>query len=188
MFAGIGVSKACAEIYLSGNMGFTSASDADIKAGSEKGEMSFDDGFAMTGALGQTLGSAARVEAELGYRVNDIDSVSIDGLGTVADGGDMTTMSLMGNAFYDFATESSFTPFIGAGVGVASIETDIDSGDSDDDTVFAYQVAAGASMAVNKNLNIDLQYRYFATDDPDFDGLEAEYNTHNLMFGLRYTF
>ena len=59
---------------------------------------------------------------------------------------------------------------------------------NEDDTVFAYQLAAGGSLTINKNLSVDLQYRYFATADPDFDGLEAEYNTHNLIFGLRFTF
>jgi opacity protein-like surface antigen len=35
---------------------------------------------------------------------------------------------------------------------------------------------------------LDLQYRYFATADPDFDGTEAEYQTHNFFAGLRFDF
>ncbi|MDX2479474.1 MAG: outer membrane beta-barrel protein [Desulfuromusa sp.] len=184
---GLGVSIAGAEIYYSGNAGIVSAQNSDIDDGSDAGKLSFDDGFAATGALGQTIGSAGRVEVELGYRNNNIDKIKIDGLG-VAVSGDVTTLSLMGNTYYDFATGSNLTPFIGAGIGVANIKADMDLIGNEDDTVFAYQIAAGGSLAINKNLSVDLQYRYFGTADPDFDGLEAEYNTHNLMIGLRLTF
>jgi len=44
---------------------------------------------------------------------------------------------------------------------------------SEDDTVFAYQIGAGAGYAVNKNITIDLKYRYFATEDPDFEGIKG---------------
>ncbi|MDX2493411.1 MAG: outer membrane beta-barrel protein [Desulfuromusa sp.] len=188
LVVGLGVPIAGAEIYYSGNMGIVSASDSDIDDGFDTGELSFDDGFAVTGALGQTLGSTGRVEVELGYRTNNIDKIKIDGLGIANIDGDVTTLSLMGNGYYDIVTGSNFTPFIGAGIGVANIKAKMDLVGSEDDTVFAYQLAAGGSLAINKNLSVDLQYRYFATADPDFDGLEAEYNTHNLIFGLRLTF
>ena len=188
LLAWFGISPACAQPYLSGNIGGYSVDDADINDGDDAGEVSFDDGFMATGALGRTVGSAGRVEAELGYRANDIDKVKTDELGTAANGGDLSTISLMGNAYYDFNTESSFTPFLGAGIGLANIEADTDLTEKDDDTVFAYQLAAGGSLAAGENLNLDIQYRYFATDDPKFDGVDAEYHTHNLMFGLRFTF
>ncbi len=185
---GLTVAPVGAETYLSGNIGFSSPSDADLKDGDDRGELKFDDGFAVTGALGHTLGSTARVELELGYRDNDIDQVTISGLGAVAGRGEMTTISLMGNAYYDFATAASFTPFVGAGVGVANVKAEVDSIGSETDNVFAYQLVAGGSLGVTPNLSVDLQYRYFATADPDFDGVESEYHTHNLMFGLRLTF
>ena len=71
---------------------------------------------------------------------------------------------------------------------ISDIEADIDLVGTEDDTVFAYQIAAGGSLAVNDRLSIDVQYRYFATEDPNFDGLKAEYATHNLFFGLRFNF
>ena len=54
--------------------------------------------------------------------------------------------------------------------------------------VVAYQLALGGSFAASESLNIDLQYRFFGTADPDFEGLEAEYSTHNFMVGLRHAF
>jgi len=181
--------NAAAESYVSGSIGLASVSDADIRGSEDSGEIEFDSGFAATGAYGQTLGQAGRLELELGYRNNDIDKVILDGVGTGSDtDGDVATISLMANAFYGLNNDSRFTPFIGAGIGIANIEADLETGSEEDDTVFAYQVAAGASMAVTENLDIDLQYRYFATEDPEFDGLEAEYDSHNLMFGLTLYF
>jgi opacity protein-like surface antigen len=94
----------------------------------------------------------------------------------------------MGNAYYDFSTEGSFSPYIGAGLGYANVEADLDDFGDEDETELAYQVILGGSFTSSVGLSIDLQYRYFGTDDPEFDGLEAEYSTHNLMIGLRQSF
>ena len=177
-----------ADLYYSGNMGVVAVEDSSINDGNDSGEMSFDDGFAATGALGDALGNGMRVEMELGYRVNDLNRIAVDGYGTTRAGGNLKTISLMGNAYYDFLNAGPFRPFIGVGAGVADIEADIDLVGTEDDTVFAYQIAAGGSLAVNDRLSIDVQYRYFATEDPNFDGLKAEYATHNLFFGLRFNF
>jgi len=57
-----------------------------------------------------------------------------------------------------------------------------------DDTVLAYHVGFGVGYAVNKSVTIDFKYRYFATDDPKFDGTKAEYGNHNIILGVRYSF
>jgi len=180
--------SAVADIYYSGNMGIVSVSDADLDNGTDTGEMSFDDGFAATGAVGASLGNHARLELELGYRKNNLDKFSVAGYGTVNGSGDLRTISLMGNVYYDFLKDSVVRPFVGAGLGAANIEADIDRLDSEDDNVFAYQLAAGGTIAVREHLNIDIQYRYFGTQDPDFSGVKAEYHTHNIFIGLRLQF
>ena len=58
----------------------------------------------------------------------------------------------------------------------------------DDDTVFAYQVGAGVAYSINKNMILDLKYRFFATEDPNLYGSKAEFKSHNIYFGFRYTF
>ena len=40
---------------------------------------------------------------------------------------------------------------------------------------------AGESMA-------HIKYRYFATSDPEFDGTEVEYASHNIYAGIRLNF
>jgi opacity protein-like surface antigen len=185
---GFGVSTSFAGTYISGNLGAVIVEDSDFDAGPLSGEFTFDTGFGFLGALGSSMDNGVRIEAELGYRKNDFDEVKIDGLGKGDIDGDISSLSLMGNAYYDFSTEGSFSPFIGAGLGYANIEADLDGAGDEDDSVFAYQLILGGSFASSETLSVDLQYRYFATDDPEFDGVDAEYSTHNFMIGLRQSF
>ena len=184
---GFGVSASFAGTYISGNLGAVIVNDSDIEDGDDTGEFTFDSGFGYLGALGLS-NETGRVEAELGYRKNDFDELKGAGLGNTDIDGDISSLSLMGNIYYDFSTEGGFYPFVGIGLGAANIEADIDHAGSEDDTVFAYQLILGGSFTSSVGFSIDLQYRYFATGDPEFDGLEAVYRTHNLMIGLRQSF
>ena len=195
LFVGFTISTASAGIYISGNLGAVFLSDADIDEGGDSGEITFDDGGVATFSLGTTIGSAGRIEAEVGARVNDLDKLSLDGYSGSANlDGDVTTTSFMGNAFYDFKNGSRFTPFIGGGLGFANVEYDIDSVDGyninekDDDTVMAYQFMLGGGFAATEQMSIDLQYRFFGTADPEIDGTDFEYQSHNAMIGIRYSF
>ncbi|MCI5144811.1 MAG: hypothetical protein D3923_04620, partial [Candidatus Electrothrix sp. AR3] len=57
-----------------------------------------------------------------------------------------------------------------------------------DDTVWSYQLSTGIGYALNEQLTVDALYRYFATDDPEFDGnVNYEFASHNFLVGLRFT-
>jgi opacity protein-like surface antigen len=185
---GFGTSASFAGTYISGTLGAVIVNDSDIDDGVDTGEFSYDTGFGFLGALGSSFEGGGRAEVEVGYRKNDFDEIKVDGLGSADIDGDLTSLSLMGNAYYDISTEGSFSPFIGAGIGFANLEGDLDDFGDEDDTVFAYQFILGGSFASSKTLSVDLQYRYFATEDPDFDGLDSEYSSHNVMIGLRSSF
>ena len=176
-----------ADVYISGSLGAVVVNDSDTDDGDDTGEFTFDSGTGYVVALG-AANEAGRVEMEYGYRENDFDELKGLGPGSRDVDGDINSTSLMLNIYYDFLTKSGFYPFFGVGVGAASVEADIDNTGDEDDTVFAYQVMLGGSYTTSIGLSIDLQYRYFATDDPDFDGIDAEYRTHNLMIGLRQSF
>ena len=184
---GFGVSTSIAGTYISGNLGAVIVNDSDIDDGDDKGEFTFDSGYGYLGALG-FFNQTGRVEIELGYRENDFDELKGVGTRSADIDGDISALSLMVNIFYDHSTEGGFYPFLGVGFGAVKIETDIDDAGSENDTVAAYQLMLGGSFTSSFGLSIDLQYRYFATDDPEFDGLDAEYRTHNLMIGLRQSF
>jgi opacity protein-like surface antigen len=109
--------------------------------------------------------------------------------------GDVTSLSLLMNGYYGFVNNSAFTPYLSAGLGFAKVEVNDfnvpGSGlpdSNDDDTVFAYQVGVGVGCAVNEKVTIDVKYRYFATSDPEFDTTEAEFASHNFLFGVRVNF
>jgi opacity protein-like surface antigen len=181
--------------YFSGNFGFVSVSDADLTNAEFAGlgisnvEISFDNGVGLSLAAGADTG-VVRVEGEFSYRKNDMDDLSAS-FGGVSDStplsGEIESMALMGNVIKDFNTDSVLTPFLGLGLGFTKLDAEIE-GDSEDDTVFAYQLILGTGINVSETTSIDLSYRYFAAADPDFDGTELEYGTHNFMIGARFDF
>jgi opacity protein-like surface antigen len=184
--------------YVSGNLGIAMASDSDLSETGATGTMEFDQGFAFGVAAGYGFGST-RVEGEIAYQKNDYDKLSINvpGVGSWSTDvdGDATSTAFLVNGYYDFKNNSSITPFIGAGLGFAKVDVGAISvpgfgtvTTSADDTVFAYQIGAGVGFAVNEKVSLDLKYRYFATSDPDFEGTEAEYSSHNLYAGVRVSF
>ncbi|RPI66527.1 MAG: porin family protein, partial [Geobacteraceae bacterium] len=133
-----------------------------------------------------------RLEGEIGYQINDIDKGTVYSRrgyasGSVSDG-DVTALSLMANGYFDFVNTTPFTPFISAGLGMARIDINDFGGSDFDDTVFAYQFGAGVGYAINKHINIDLTYRYFATEDPEFEVTDTEFASQNVYLGLRYNF
>ena len=183
--------------YVSINGGAVFAPDSDFSLDdvSDNMEFSHDTGYMVNLALGHTYKQGGRVEAEFFYRANDLEELSISGAGSVAADGKVTAWGALVNGYYDLETGMAVKPFVGAGVGYANVDLDWD-GESDNDGVLAYQLMAGCGFAVNEQITIDLQYRYFATDDPEFSfgegdlevGADAEYNNHNALLGVRFNF
>lgn len=181
--------------YISGHLGVAMPTDSTLTEGGDSLEAEYDSGLALDLALGYRFG-AARVEGEIAYQKNDIDDFTLAGFGSLKSTGtpfsaDVKTTSFLLNGYYDFQNASAFTPYLTAGLGLArvkaSINIDGDSGD-DSDTVFAYQIGAGCEYAINQTISLDARYRYFATSDPSFGAMEAEYASHNLMLGARFKF
>ena len=181
--------------YISVQLGGAFLTDSDLsEEGYDLGTMKFDSGFASSFAGGFNFGMF-RIEGELGYQGNNVDNkydyVYYDDYYydhhhhhyTNDDSSDLTAYSLMGNFYLDFVNPSPVTPFLTAGIGMATVNL-FDY----DDTVFAYQVGAGLAFAINPHMNIDLKYRYFATEDPDFEGVKAKFASHNVYVGFRFTF
>lgn len=173
-------SSVSAAPYVSGNFGMVSASDSTL-SGNSSGEMSLDSGFGFLAAVGNNF-DGLRGEAEIAYRTNDLNEIS-----SVPTSGEIVSLSVMGNLLVDLDLSESVRPFLGAGIGLTNVE--IENGpNSADDTVFAYQAIAGVGFLLTPITTLDLQYRYFASADPEFDGLKAEYQTHNFFAGLRFDF
>jgi opacity protein-like surface antigen len=176
--------------YVSFQLGAVSMQDSDWSDEYSKGTFEYNTGIA-TGLAGGVKLGMFRIEGELGYQKSSLakGSLCYEGecmYGTYMDG-DMSVYSLLGNFYFDFVKNSSVTPYVTAGIGVANIELN-DLGYDYDDTVLAYQVGAGFAFALDQQIIIDLKYRYFRTPELDFDGIKCDFSSNNIYLGLRYNF
>ncbi len=107
--------------------------------------------------------------------------------------------TLLVNFYYDFYNESSFTPYVGAGLGVGfmngNYKFDV-SGSSFEgsmtDTVLAWHVGGGVGYAITDRITADLGYRYqtFGSSYKDSNNQEFETSTsgHEISLGVRFNF
>lgn len=170
------------------------AGDEDVSGLTINRSVDTDTGWAAVPSIGYRYNNGLRTELELGYRKNDVDSIS----GVSNGSGEIKTKSAMLNLLYDVNTNGRISPYIGGGVGIANVKYDNVNpigigGITDKDDVFAYQGMAGLSYAMNDAIELAAEYRYFATRDPDLRtsagvAIESEYKTHAALLGLRWNF
>ena len=167
--------------YFGGQISAVMVEDSPLSVGSfDILDMEFKPGYGIAAIGGYDYGDF-RLEGEITYRTNDIDTISMSTMSLNDVDADVSTLSLMVNGFYDVETDTPFAPYIGGGVGFANVDLD-----SEDDIVFAYQLGLGVGYAIDENVTLDLGYRYFATSNPEFEGgIEAEYTSHNIVLGIR---
>lgn len=197
----------------------------DIPSGSPVSwNTEYDDGMAFSLAVGMTRDNF-RFEIEYANSDGDIDShqnvnaAGIDlsnidagvlisgnvgdlGVSTadlVANGqGELETSTLMLNAYYDFKTQSAFTPFVGLGIGNANTEVTFSPSGvgvlNDDDNSFVYQIIVGASYDFSDMLSGFASFTFRDADEVSLGAslLPARFDINNesglLNIGLRYTF
>jgi opacity protein-like surface antigen len=197
--------------YFSGSIGFALLNDAGV-GGPDLDDMGVsmdiesESGLSLGLALGYDFGNSMRIEGEYAYQKNDMDklAMSYEGVGmSLGLDGETNSHTFLMNAYYDFSNLSGITPYMSAGIGYSTVEADISGvsgteglvGDeelelegSEDDSVIAYQVGAGVGFAVSETMTLDAKYRYFATEDLDFDGADVEHSSHNFYAGIRLGF
>ena len=189
--------------YMSGHLGVAMPRDSTITDSTAPGvslEVDYDTGLALDLALGYKFGPT-RLEGEIAYQKNDFNDLTVVGVGSLKGAGipfsaDTKVTSFLLNGYYDFTNDSAFTTYITAGLGLAKVKASFAWPDfglgslnwSDSDTVFAYQIGAGVEYAINQTVSLDARYRYFATSDPSFETMDAEFSSHNLMLGAKVKF
>lgn len=104
--------------------------------------------------------------------------------------------TLLVNAYVDMPNSSGFTPYIGAGAGMAFIDVEGSSmgmSASGHATVPAGQLGLGCSYAFSRNVSVDIGYRFVIMRNTDAScdsiclNLQKNY-MHQVMLGLRITF
>lgn len=173
--------------------GLNQTNDASISGTGINADAEFDYGNTAAATLGYDYSDGFRGEIELSGRWSDTDTIS-----NTSGAGDVRALSAMANALYDISLGSSFTPYIGVGIGAANVEASGispvgGSTISDDDTAFAYQGIVGTSYQLNNTVSLNADYRYFATSDLDYStvsgvSVSEEYSNHTVLFGISFGF
>ena len=205
-----------ADKYVSGNIGITWMSDTEVDdiigladAIDADAELGFSSGLTLLGAFGCDYGDY-RIEGELGYQNNDVDSFDVS-ISDINDGedfdetidldGDITVLSLLVNGYYDIDLGGGVELSPTVGVGVAQVSMDDVSVDFEDmqdevgdldldinETTFAYQAGIGLGIPVADNIMLDARYRYFATTDFTMLVVNTNIESHSALLGLRVGF
>ena len=175
-------------VGIGGGINYAEDSDAEIMIG---GGGSFKVrnidsrlGWAGHAYAGYNFGGP-RLELELAYRNNRVKKNELP-VGRQK----IESVALMANFIYEFFSDSTVSPYLGAGAGAALIRG---RGVVDDtDVAFAYQGIAGVNFKVTPNVVLSADYRYFRTADPRLKdrGVSADFDyvNHTGMVGVAYRF
>ena len=192
-------------LYIGGNFGLAFLNETELDSydypnGSDV-NVNADNGLSFGGVVGYAFENGYRIEGEVDYQKNDFDKMEVSYLGvseTFFLKGNITSLAVFVNGYYDFKNESRVTPFIGAGLGFANIAVSdynyadsalaYDEDERDDDTVFAYQFSAGVGFEVTESITLDLRYRYVATENVEIDGATLDYSSNIISTGIRFSF
>ena len=152
------------------------------------------DGFVLGAAVGGDLShwlKGLRGEVELAYRHSKFgraasrsqvtvttDTAQITTPGTytfngtltststgASSGGELRTFTLMANAWYDFDMGSSFTPYVGGGIGYADNELTHGLQANGTGGDFAWQLGAGVNYKIGDKTSVGVGYRYLDAGD-----------------------
>jgi opacity protein-like surface antigen len=146
-----------------------------------------DSGLYLRGDIGAALlrwnggddDEAWSIGGGIGYQVSDFfrTDLTLDWNGDYSIGGgqNVSSLAVMGNAYLDWANDSMFTPYLGAGVGYNWVDNNANG--------MVLGVAAGVALNINENLVIDTGYRFRDTmvSGPDL-------KEHMLTVGMRFKF
>lgn len=201
--------------YLRGDIGYTDyTTPRDKLFGSPvlaplNGER-LEGAFAVGGGVGYQVNEWFRADATIDYRAR----TSFEGtrpfpaydLGYVHDRGELDSLSFMLNGYVDLGTWSGVTPYLGAGIGLASNRLNdvtrltYQGGALADRSVveahtsnnFAWALMGGVSARLGSGFAVDLGYRYIHLGDVRTrwdaaagirtDGIQA----HEVRVGARY--
>lgn len=175
-------------VSASGGLSVFHDNDAEIAGVASNASVSYKTGYGFNAAAGYRMNDF-RLEAEFGYKKADLKNITHPLITGTFINSDQTVMSYMLNGYYDINLDvPSFTPFVGAGLGLLNGEVNL-NGIKRDDNVLGFQFTAGGSYNINKNVSLDLYYRYQGASYAfDLDGLKLSYGSSNINGGIRYHF
>lgn len=169
-------------------------------------DVDYEDNPIYETGIGATIAPNLRAELELAFSPHNFKQVN-----TAAVSGDLSSLSLAGNLFYDFKQfhqvdniipyldNKKITPYIGLGAGVSHIKIDDVNpilATSFDDSVSApfIQGIVGVGFQITDHYSLYTEYKRREVSDIEVrseDGgtkLNLGYGDNRFMLGLRYSF
>ena len=147
---------------------------------------------------------ALPIRAELEYgaygNLSKTSTLAVRGIGNLGLKYEAGIQTLLANVYWDITEWNNFTPYVGAGLGVAFVKTEgtlslasISDSISETKEVFAGQIGVGCSYAFNDTVAVDLGYRFLmmGNGEVEYSGIKLyskENYAHQIMLGLRVTF
>jgi opacity protein-like surface antigen len=128
-------------------------------------DLNFDRGYIVGGAVGATILPSLRGEVEFSV----VNSTVSNFLGSGIDF-NSTGYNVLGNLWYDVDTGTSFTPYIGGGLGYGYDVVTSDEPGEANTSGWLYQLGAGVRFAATDNIGVDLAYRYRVQPDATISG------------------
>ena len=152
----------------------------DSEVDNSSDDLSYDLGYAVSGALGYQSRNGFRFEIEGSYR--EYEAEEFEGQNA---NGEAEIGTVLGNLYYDINFGGRVTPYIGLGMGVYFIDLDdVESGSSffevDDGTQFAFALHGGLGVEVTERLDLTVNYTFL--------GHEVDLFSNTLSLGLRAEF
>ena len=127
--------------------------------------------------------SALAIGGGVGYQFNPNLRADVradwSGEYDIGAGADMSMTTVLGNMYFDFANESIFTPYVGAGLGYGWAP--IDGGEDKDG--LTYSLMAGSSIDLSESISLDVGYRFREIIDNGADPID-----HSVLGGFRFKF
>ncbi len=169
-------------------------------------------GFNVGGAFGKRFTEHFRAELAVSFRSNEVEGLSLQNEPDESSG-TIEMLAVMANGYIDWDLGIGVIPYVGVGIGWGSLEieaknkatppTDPDNRKArvdGQDSVFAWSLMAGGSYPINEVVDMSLGYRYIATTTADINSsfanlgpsksrrIEADFDAHEVVMGLRFNF
>jgi opacity protein-like surface antigen len=145
VFVSVGATTALAsdQYYVSGVIG------TNFDTGTNVDDISLDDGWQGSIAIGDKLSDKIRIETEYQY----------------LDNNDLDVNSLMANGYYDIVKLGNFTPYLTTGIGIGWFDSD----ELGSETSMVWKMGAGVDYEIDENWSAGVRYTYFDANEVDYD-------------------
>ena len=171
--------KPPSNFYVTGSYGYSKIDD--VVYGSQ-GTVKSDPGTNWEVGLGYKINQNLRTE--ITYDVHRSNSHKYNNSKYKFD---YTISSAVANLYYDFVNKSKWTPFVGAGIGLANVSGR--RGDKPTQDVFTYGAQVGVSRPISDRITSFVKASYRGTSRVKTPGVNlAELSAIGFVMGARYSF